>query len=121
MFSFQNGNPMTFHSDVITVAEMKSETSPSDVYTAHNVKRFYMNLGYNEVENYHFLNADHYPLAEMYQMHKGSHGNHLFALQMNDITFRMPMSPVLTQYRDLDEVKTKKLKFVTNTTFKKNE
>lgn len=95
---------MKFEEDIVTVAGMLSENGAEDIYTAHNVKKFYMKLGYNEVENYHFFHSYHYPLSAIYEMHKGSHGNHLFALQMNDITFRMPMSPVLTQYGDLDEV-----------------
>lgn len=99
----KNGNPLKFEEDIVTVAGMTSESGADDVYTAHDVRKFYMKLGYNQVENYHFLDSTHYPLSAMYEMHKGSHGNHLFALQMNDITFRMPVSPVLSQYGDLDE------------------
>ncbi|KAL4235459.1 multicopper oxidase [Mactra antiquata] len=100
----KNGNPMgNVHKEYVTVAEMTAEKEPGDVYTSHNVNRFYMTLGYNEVSNPRFLDAEHYPLSVMMAMHTGSHGNHLFALQMNYITFKMPMSPVLSQLGDLGE------------------
>lgn len=88
----------------MTVADMTSERRPTDVYTSHDVQRFYMTLGYNEVGNPRFLDPVHYSLSSMTSMHTGTHGNHLFALQMNYITFKMPMSPVLSQFGDLGEV-----------------
>ena len=40
----------------------------------------------------------------MYDMHKGMHANHLYALQINQITFTPPDIPILSQYGDVDEV-----------------
>lgn len=98
-----HANPLTFTQNAITVANMTSPFPPDDIYTAHNVRKFYMRLGYNRVENYHFLDPEYYPLSVMYEGHTGDHMNHLFALQVNNITFKMPMSPVLSQFEDLSE------------------
>ncbi|WAR12214.1 LAC2-like protein [Mya arenaria] len=100
----KNANPFAFVGDTISVAQMTSAKSAEDVYTSHNVKKFYVQLGYNEVENYRFLDSVHYPLSMMTMMNAGMvHGTHLMALQMNKITYTMPESPVLTQYGELKE------------------
>ncbi|KAL3872010.1 hypothetical protein ACJMK2_039981 [Sinanodonta woodiana] len=89
----------------VTVAAMKPFV-PHTKDTLDQIKRapdrkFYIAIDFNQVNNYHYLDEEYYPLSLI--LH-GGHGNsHLMPMQMNRITFTFPNSPPLTQYNDVPE------------------
>lgn len=53
-FNLQTANPVKFTIDTVTVAQMTSYTVANDVFSGHDVKKFYILLGYNKVSNYRY-------------------------------------------------------------------
>ncbi|KAH3771415.1 hypothetical protein DPMN_172732, partial [Dreissena polymorpha] len=48
----KNANPYLIKPDTVSVAQMTSSFPADDVFNAHHVKKYYILLGYNRVENY---------------------------------------------------------------------
>lgn len=94
-------NPVHITENAITLTDMTSADQVDPRIRSANVKRFYVNMDFNPVENYRYFDPDLYSLETFAESHAGNQGAHLFALQLNRITYRMPMSPLLTQYHDI--------------------
>ena len=65
-----------------------------------NVKRFYLAMEFNKINNPEFLDAKLYPLDLMDQMDR----NPIYTPQINNISMHMPPTPVLYQWDQIPNV-----------------
>ena len=96
----QKLNPWNKKGDTtnIQVSDVKSRLSGKAGLDEVPDKKFYLAMDFNKIDNYHFHDVSFYPISAV------NRPNHLYMPQINHLTTKLPSSPPLTQYSDIDEV-----------------
>ncbi|XP_060581710.1 uncharacterized protein LOC132738260 [Ruditapes philippinarum] len=92
-------NPWNMKGDEsnIQVSELKSRQSGKAGLKEIPDKKFYLAMDFNKIDNYHFHDASLYPILALQR------SKQLYMTQINHISLRLPSSPQLSQYSDINQ------------------